>query len=72
MSSCPMIWFANFMSAVGAINWGLVAFLRFNLVEFMSNIIPIPYLELALYSIIAVCGIYSLLFMFMNPCAVCK
>lgn len=72
MRSCPMVWFANLMSAIGAINWGLAAFLRFNLVEYIASILPIPYLNMIVYGVVAIGGIYSLVFLFTQTCTVCK
>ena len=72
MKTCPAAWATTFLSAVGAINWGLVAFLKFNLVEFVNRILPIPYLNTLVYTLVAISGIYTLVFLFMKTCATCK
>jgi len=52
------------ISAIGAINWGLVEFLKFNLVtEIAKHLHMIPHLEAAIYGIIALSGILVLLAM---------
>jgi uncharacterized protein len=53
-------WFSYLLCTIGAINWGLVAFLRFNLVEFIAKYIPIPMLNLVIYGLVSISGIYSL------------
>jgi len=72
MHDCPIAWLTTFMSAIGAINWGLAAFLNFNLVEFIHSIVPVPYLNIIVYGIVAICGIYTLISLFTRSCGVCK
>ncbi|MCK4265528.1 DUF378 domain-containing protein [Candidatus Babeliales bacterium] len=55
---------AAIFSAVGAINWGLVIFLRFDLVGWIHNLLGIPYVNAILYGIIALSGVYSLFAIF--------
>ncbi|MCF7899384.1 DUF378 domain-containing protein [Candidatus Babeliales bacterium] len=55
---------AFFLSAIGAINWGLVAFFKFNLVEYLSGIINMPNLNAIIYAIVALAGVYSLIAIF--------
>ena len=57
-------WVAHFLSAVGAINWGLLKFFRLNLVEYLSNMVKVERLNEAIYAIIAVSGLYSLISLF--------
>jgi uncharacterized membrane protein YuzA (DUF378 family) len=59
-------WISNFLCTIGAINWGLVAFLRFNLVEYIAKYIPIPMLNLVVYGLVAVAGFYSLIVLFLS------
>lgn len=49
---------AKIVSYVGAINWGLIAALEFNVVEklFASSIV----LEKVAYGVIGLCGAYSM------------
>ncbi|MBD3273119.1 DUF378 domain-containing protein [Candidatus Dependentiae bacterium] len=56
---------AHVLCSIGAINWGLVAFFRFNLVEFICKYIPIPKLNLVIYGLVFLAGIYSLVILFM-------
>lgn len=53
-------WLSALFSSVSAINWGLVAFFEFNLVEFICKYIPITRLNFFVYGIITLAGIYSL------------
>ena len=69
---CPIGWLAKIIAAIGAINWGLVAFLRFNIVEYLQVVLPIPYLNMILYGIIGVSGIYTLFMMFGPDGKSCK
>lgn len=70
---CPLHWLAKVFAAVGAINWGLVALLRFNLVEFIHKFLPIPYLNIIVYSIVAASGVIVLLSLCMpKACKPCK
>ena len=57
----PFSWISHIISAIGAINWGLVAFLRFNLVEYLSGMVKVPQLNKVIYALIAICGIYSII-----------
>ena len=66
---CKLIcWIAAFIASIGAINWGLVAFLDFNLVTWINKIVGIDGLDKVLYGIVAIAGIYKLiaLFIFRN------
>lgn len=55
------------VSAVGAINWGLTIFLRFNLVEQIAKALKfIPFLGQALYAIVALAGIMVFVSFFMG------
>lgn len=58
------LWIAQFLSALGAINWGLTAFFKLNLVEYICGMVKVDYLKEALYGTIAVCGFYMLLRLF--------
>ncbi|MFA5075077.1 MAG: DUF378 domain-containing protein [Candidatus Babeliales bacterium] len=61
---------AYFLSAIGAINWGLVAFFKFNLVEFLCNLVNMPNLNAVIYGVVALAGVYSLIAIF--TCCSCK
>lgn len=57
-------WVAAFIASIGAINWGLVAFLNFNLVEYVQKMVGVEGLDKVIYGIIAVAGIYKLIALF--------
>lgn len=61
-------WIAAFIASIGAINWGLVAFLNFNLVEYVHKMVGVEGLDKIIYGVVAVAGIYKLiaLFLFRN------
>ena len=55
------------LSAIGAINWGLVAFLNFDLVKETAKLLSmVPYLDKIIYGIVAVSGIFALLSLFIK------
>lgn len=62
---------AHVLCAVGAINWGLVAFLNLDLVRFVTSFIGMPQLDRILYGLIALCGVYVLLMVF-GLCSKCE
>ena len=43
---------------IGAINWGLIGLLNFNLVETIFNNMPI--IQSIIYSIVGICGIINI------------
>ena len=55
-----------FLSAVGAMNWGLVEFFKFNLVDFIGNFFEQSNLLIKkiIYCVIASCGFITLLALF--------
>ena len=59
-------WLAYFLSAVGAINWGLTKFFKLNLVEYITEMIKVKYLNEALYAVISVSGFYALVSLFLG------
>ena len=58
-------WLAHVLSAVGAINWGLVAFLNFNFVESLAQATGLPMVDKVLYAAFALAGLYSFALMMM-------
>ena len=58
--------FSHILCCVGAINWGLVAFLKFNLVEKICMYIPIANLNYVIYGLVALAGIYSLIILLLG------
>ncbi|MBD3231287.1 DUF378 domain-containing protein [Candidatus Dependentiae bacterium] len=57
-------WIAGLLAAIGAINWGLVAFLRFNLVSYIDRLVGNVGLDKIIYAIVALAGIYLLVSLF--------
>ncbi|MFC1894721.1 DUF378 domain-containing protein [Candidatus Dependentiae bacterium] len=57
-------WIAVFLSAIGAINWGLVAFFKFNLVSYVDKLSGSIGVDKAIYAIVALAGLYTLLYLF--------
>ena len=60
----PLAWLSHFICAFSAINWGLAKFLRFNIVEYITIWLRIPYINEFLYITIALAGFYSLFSLF--------
>lgn len=58
-------WLAYFISALGAINWGLVKFFRFNAVEWIAQMIRVNGLADIAYAVIALSGLYAFISLFM-------
>lgn len=61
-----IICISNFICTIGAINWGLIAFLHFNFVEYIAKYIPISIFNLIIYGLIGIAGIFSLVILIMN------
>jgi uncharacterized membrane protein YuzA (DUF378 family) len=61
-------WIATLLCAIGAINWGFTAFLKFNVPFVLGAYIGIPGIEAFLYGIISLSGIWVLLTLFMPCC----
>jgi len=63
---------ALILSAIGAINWGLVALLNFNLVEKLDHLVGAKnLLSRVVYIVIGVAGLY-LLIDIIAPCSIFK
>lgn len=60
MSCCIIGYTAKLFAAIGAINWGLVAFLNFNLVEYLNVMSGNKGLDTIVYGVVAVSGAYLL------------
>ena len=59
-----LYWFAALLSAIGAINWGLVVFFKFNLVSFIDKLTGNIGLDKIIYAFVALAGIYLLISLF--------
>jgi len=57
-------WLANAISAIGAMNWGLVKFFQFNLVTEITRIAKIENLDNIVYAIVALSGLLAFIFLF--------
>lgn len=51
---------ALFLSAVGAINWGLVGAINFDLVVWLAQITRFAYLTKIVYLTVGIAGLFSL------------
>jgi len=51
---------ALFLSAIGALNWGLIGALNFNFVVWLALLIKLPILIKIIYIIFGISGIFSL------------
>lgn len=55
---------AHFFAAIGAINWGLVAFVKFNLVEYICQFVPYADLDKIIYGVVAAAGLWTIVTLF--------
>lgn len=46
------------IAIIGAINWGLIGFFRFNLVDFIFG--EMSWLSRIIYALVGICGLYLL------------
>jgi hypothetical protein len=49
------------ITVIGAINWGLIGFFRFNLVSFLFG--DMTMLSRIIYALVGICGLYLLTFL---------
>jgi len=63
----PIAWLTHVISAIAAMNWGLVRFFNFDIVEYTSMTAQMPQLNDILYALIALCGIFSFIALFSPP-----
>ena len=57
-------WLANAISAIGAMNWGLVKFFQFNLVAEVARMAKIENLDSIIYAVVALSGLLAFIFLF--------
>lgn len=55
-------WFALPLASIGAINWGLIGFFNYNLVESIFS--TMPTLVKVIYSLVGLSGLYLIYHMF--------
>ncbi|MDD3184221.1 MAG: DUF378 domain-containing protein [Anaerostipes sp.] len=48
------------LTIIGAVNWGLIGFFQWNLVDFICG--PGTWLSRVIYAIVGLCGLYILTF----------
>ena len=58
MNSKPLDYTALALVIIGAVNWALIGFFRFNLVEFLLG--DMTLLSRIVYGIVGICGLYLL------------
>ena len=56
MNSKPLDYTALVISIIGAINWGLIGFFKFNLVTFLLG--DMTLLSRIVYAVVGICGLY--------------
>ena len=69
MGKCPICKIVTLLAGIGALNWGLVAFLHVNLVEKLLGDMTLP--ARAVYGLVAVSGLI-LLVSIIKTCPCCK
>ncbi len=60
-------WLAVLIASIGAINWGLVAFFKFNLVEYVDKLaggLGMGMVAQVIYAVVAIAGLFALLSLF--------
>jgi hypothetical protein len=71
MACCIIGYTAKLFAAIGAINWGLVAFLNFNLVAYIEMLTGNKGIDTIIYGVVAAAGVYlvaSCLFKLLKGC----
>lgn len=58
MNSKAIDYTALVINIIGAINWGLIGFFKFNLVSFIFG--DMTLLSRIIYAIVGICGLYSI------------
>ncbi|MCK4651380.1 DUF378 domain-containing protein [Candidatus Babeliales bacterium] len=61
-----LAWLAHLLASVGAINWGLVTFFKFNFVDYLNKLSGNIGIDMFLYALVALAGIYSLISLFIS------
>lgn len=56
MSTKGLDYVALAVAIIGAVNWGLIGFFRFNLVEFLLG--DMTLLARIVYAVVGICGLY--------------
>lgn len=56
MNSKPLDYTALLISIIGAVNWGLIGFFKFNLVTFLFG--DMTLISRIVYAVVGICGLY--------------
>lgn len=57
MKQMSMQWWALLLTIVGAVNWGLVGLLGFDLVEYIATLVNVPIVGTIVYVLVGVAGV---------------
>lgn len=68
--NCLICKLVTLLTAIGAINWGLVAFFQTDLVASLFG--PMTTASQVVYGIVGVAGVIKLVSLVKNPCPCCK
>ena len=60
MNSKPLDYTALAIAIIGAVNWGLIGFFRFDLVAFLFG--EMTLLSRIIYAVVGICGLYLITF----------
>lgn len=69
MKKCPICNIVALLAGIGAVNWGLVAFLKINLVTRFLGDMTMP--AKIVYGLVGVAGLITILAI-VKPCPCCK
>ncbi|MCD2491055.1 DUF378 domain-containing protein [Lacrimispora sp. NSJ-141] len=56
MNSKPLDYTALVITIIGAVNWGLIGFFKFNLVTFLFG--DMTLISRIIYAVVGICGLY--------------
>jgi len=60
MACCKLSALVLFVCAIGALNWGLIGAINFNLVTWLAEVVKLPILEKVIYIIVGLAGVYGI------------
>ena len=60
MACCKLSALILFVCAVGALNWGLIGAINFNLVFWLAEAVKLPILEKIIYIVVGLAGVYGI------------
>ena len=58
------VWFSRLLCSVAAVNWGLEKFVHWNLVDYLNVLSGNIGIDLFLYALISLAGIYAFIALF--------